>query len=293
MEQVKRWGKGTVSEKIVRTIAAIFLNIWAISLLYPLFFGFNAALKESGREFMSNPVSLVFFNNPEWANFSRAFEEIAYNNVSFIRMAFNSLFFATIPNIVALFFTTLIGYIVCKYNKYRIMTHVYSLILLVTFLPIYGNLPATYKLFYQLGFFESYTIMIASFGVSYGNFLYTHAFFKGVPWEYAESAFIDGAGHWRVFLQIMLPQIIPSLAVVFIGSFISSWNDFQGCMLYHSETLPTLSFGIYVFYEKSIYMASQPIYMAACLLASLPSIILFLVFQKEMMTKLTFSGVKG
>lgn len=83
MKQNHVLNKGTLSEKIVKIFAAIVLNLWALSLLYPLFFGLNAALKESGREFMSNPVSLVFFNNPEWENFARAFEEIAYNNVSF------------------------------------------------------------------------------------------------------------------------------------------------------------------------------------------------------------------
>ena len=173
------------------------------------------------------------------------------------------------------------------------MRHIYSFILIIQFIPLYGTLPATYKLFSQLGFINSYSIIIASCGISMGNFLYTYAFFKGVPWDYAESAFMDGAGHWRTFLQIMLPQIIPSLAVIFVGSFISTWNDFQTCMLYYAEKIPTLSFGIYAFETRAVYMANQPIHMAACFVASIPSIVLFLFFQQQMMTKLTISGLKG
>ena len=292
-KKVSKLNEKTRSEKIVFAIAAIFLNFWAISLLYPIFFGINGALKENGNAFMTNPVSLVFFNNPNWGNFIDAFKVVEYNEVSFLRMTFNSLFFATIPNIIALFFTTAVGYIVCKYGKYRIMRHIYTFILIIQFIPLYGTLPATYKLFSQLGFINSYKIVIASCGISLGNFLYTYAFFKGVPWDYAESAFIDGAGHWRTFLQIMFPQILPSLSVIFVNMFIATWNDFQTCMLYYSEKLPTLSFGIYAFEERAVYMANQPIHMAACFVASIPSIILFLIFQQQMMTRLTISGVKG
>ena len=283
----------SISEKIVFAIAAIFLNFWAISLLFPLFFGINGALKEHGNAFMTNPVSIVIFNNPTWSNFAKAFEVVEYNEVSFLRMTLNSLMFATIPNVVAIFFTSAVGYIVCKYGKYRIMRKIYSFILFIQFIPLYGTLPAQFKLFTQLGFINSYSIMLASFGVSMGNFLYTYAFFKGVPWEYAESAFIDGAGHWRTFLGIMLPQIIPSLAVLFVTSFIASWNDFQSNMLFSAEKLPTLSFGIYAFEQRAVYMANQPVHMAACFIASIPSIILFLFFQESLMTKLTISGLKG
>lgn len=292
-KKVSKLNEKSRSEKIVFAIAAIFLNFWAISLLYPIFFGINGALKEHGNAFMTNPVSLMFFNNPHWDNFIKAFEVVEYNEVPFLSMTFNSLFFATVPNVIALFFTTAVGYIVCKYGKYRIMRHIYTFILIIQFIPLYGTLPATYKLFSQLGFINSYKIVIASCGVSLGNFLYTYAFFKGVPWDYAESAFIDGAGHWRTFLQIMFPQILPSLSVIFVTSFIGTWNDFQTCMLYYSEKLPTLSFGIYAFEERAVYMANQPIHMAACFVASIPSIILFLFFQQQMMTKLTISGLKG
>lgn len=292
-KKISKLSEKTASEKVVFCIAAIFLNFWAFSLLYPIFFGINGALKENGNAFMTNPVSLVIFNNPTWKNFVDAFTVVEYNNVSFITMTFNSLFFATVPNLISLFFTTAVGYIICKYGKYRILRHIYTFILIVQFIPLYGTLPATYKLFSQLGFINSYTIVIASCGVSLGYFLYTYAFFKGVPWDYAESAFIDGAGHWRTFLQIMFPQIVPSLSVIFITMFIGSWNDFQTCMLYYSEKIPTLSFGIYAFEERAVYMANQPIHMAACFVASIPSIILFLVFQQQMMTKLTISGLKG
>ena len=77
-KQKSKLNERSLSEKIVFAIAAIFLNFWAISLLFPLFFGFNGALKEHGNAFMSNPVSIVIFDNPAWSNFAKAFEVVEY-----------------------------------------------------------------------------------------------------------------------------------------------------------------------------------------------------------------------
>lgn len=288
-----RINNSTFSEKIIRAIATTFLICWALTTFYPLFFGLNAALKLDGKSFMSDPVSLVPFKSMAWKNFLLAFDRISYNGISFFEMVFNALFFAVVPNVITLFFTSAVSYIVCKYNKYRVMKWVYTLILVVQFIPLYGTLPATYKLYSALQFINSRKIVITSFGLNMTYFLYIYSFFKGVSWDYAESGFIDGAGHWRVFSQLMLPQILPSLSVLFVLSFIASWNDFQQCLLFYSDGLPTLSYGIYVFYNKSVYAACQPVYMAACLLASIPSFILFICFQDMFTTSLTIGGLKG
>lgn len=285
--------KRTVSESVVFAFASIILIFWAVSRAVPIIFGINVALMQTGNDFLNNPVALSLFNRPAWSNFALAFTEITANEVSFIRMTFNSLFFAVVPNIVATFFTAAMGYIVSKYNKYRIMGFIYGFILIIQFIPIYGNLPAQYRLFTKLGFLNSYTIVIASFGISFGNFLYMYAFFKTVPWAYAESAFIDGAGHWRTFLKVMFPQALPSIFVLFLMSFIGSWNDFQTCLMFYSEKLPTLSYGIYAFYQKTIYMANQPVYMAGCLLVCIPTTILFIIFQEKIMTTMIIGGLKG
>lgn len=289
----KVFSRRTFSEKIVRTVVSVFLLIWAVTTLYPLFFGVNAALKLDGRTFMDDPVSLVEFKDMAWGNFLLAFERISYNGITFFEMVFNSLFFAILPTLISLFFTSAVAYIVCKYSKYKVMKWVYTLILVVQFIPLYGTLPATYKLYSTLRFINSRKIIITAFGLNMTYFLYVYSFFKGISWDYAESGFIDGAGHWRVFLQLMLPQILPSLSVLFVMSFIGSWNDFQQCLLFYPDKLPTLSYGIYVFYDKSVYAACQPIYMAACFLASIPSFVLFVCFQDMFMTSFTIGGLKG
>ncbi len=291
--KVKENKRRGIAKSPVFTIVGVILIIWSISRLFPILWGLNMALRDSTDVVFENPLVVSIFHNPSLDSFKRSFTAIATENATFIDMLINSLFFAIIPNLVAIFFTTAVGYVVCKYKKYKIMRHIYSLILLVQFIPLYGALSSQYKLFYNLGFINSYSIVLASFGLQFGNFLYMYAFFQGVSWSYAESAFIDGAGHWRTFLQIMFPQAFSSIAVIFLMAFIGSWNDFTTCMLYYADGLPTLSYGIYSFHERAKFDVDETGYAAACMLVCIPSVILFLIFQEKIMTSMVIGGLKG
>jgi len=279
------------SEKIVFAIATVFLNVWAVSVIYPVLFGINGALKENGRAFMANPVSLS--TELCFSNFIKAFDSITVNDASFFRMALNSIVFSTVPSLVSLFITTAVAYAVSKYDKYRIMKYIYALILLVQIIPLYGTLPSIYKFYAKIGFLNSPLILIGSFGLTYSHFLYIYAFFQGVSWTYAEAARIDGAGHWKTFISVMLPQLLPQLSLLFILSFIAKWNNFEECLIYYSEAMPTLSYGIYVFEAKAEYMASQPLYFAGCILVSLPSFVIYTLLQDKIADSLYLGGIKG
>lgn len=283
--------KKSYSQKIVFTVATVFLLFWAITILYPVIFGLNGALKENGRAFMANPVSLS--TELCFSNFLKAFEAITVNDASFVQMGLNSIVFSTIPSFITLIITTTVAYAVSKYDKYRIMKYVYALILLVQIIPLYGTLPSIYKFYAKLGLLNSPLILIGSFGLTYSHFLYIYAFFKGVSWTYAEAARIDGAGHWKTYLSIMMPQLFPQLSLLFILNFIAKWNNFEECLIYYSEAMPTLSYGIYVFESKAQYMASQPIYFAGCILVSLPSVIIYVLMQDNLADSFYFGGLKG
>jgi ABC-type glycerol-3-phosphate transport system permease component len=282
--------RGTASQHIAYTGASAVLLLWCAALLVPLAFGLNASLKENGRAFMENPVSLPA--PPYFSNYPTAFANIRVNERSFFSMILNSLLFS-VPGIVAsAFFTSAVSYACAKY-KFKAGKFVYVFILVYQLIPFYGGLPATYRLMSNLGFLNSPLFLIASLGVNLGHFLYFYAFFKGLQWEYAESAFVDGAGHWRTFLQIMLPMVFSSMFVLMLLSFIGAWNDFTACMIYYGDKFPTLAYGIYVFEQRSVYMANQPVYFSGAMLSCVPVAVLFFVFQDSLMDKLYLGGLKG
>ena len=146
----------------------------------------------------------------------------------------------------------------------------------------------------DLGIYDSQLglwFMSATFlGIYYLMF---YSIFKGLSWEYAEAAFIDGAGHWQILLRIMLPLIKNTFLVIFLLNFIARWNDYQTPWIFLPNT-PTAAVGVQFFsVGGEIGMGGVPIKLAASILLMLPVIVLFLIFRKKLVGNLTLGGIKG
>lgn len=184
------------------------------------------------------------------------------------------------------------AYVVCKY-RFRGREFIYSMVIVIMMIPVYGSLPAQYRLYSRLGMVDSPLILLAycsGFGM---NFLVIYSFFKGISWSYAEAAFIDGAGNSKVFFSIMLPMALPAVSAMGIMGFVGMWNDYLTPILYMSRTFPTLASGIYLYEKKIAYTANQPVYFAGVILSLLPVMAIFLAFQNKIMSNIYAGGLKG
>ena len=166
------------------------------------------------------------------------------------------------------------------------------MVLLVMMIPVMGSFTAQYKLYTKLNLVNSPLILITSASGFGGTFLYVYSFFKTVSWNYAEAAFIDGAGPFTVFYKIMLPMVMPMLLAFFVMGFVGAWNDVQGPLTWLEE-LPTLSYGIYAYEQMAKYFANQPIYFSGVILSIIPVVILFILFQNAIMNNVSIGGLKG
>ena len=123
-------------------------------------------------------------------------------------------------------------------------------------------------------------------------FLYYRAYFKNMSWTYAEAAMMDGANDFDIYFRVMFPQAKPIFGALFLAGWVGNWNSYEGALIYLAK-LPTLPVGIYLFNTEMIYRARLDILFAACVLISLPAIILFIVFNKTMTTNVSLGGIKG
>lgn len=123
-------------------------------------------------------------------------------------------------------------------------------------------------------------------------FLYLYAYFKSVSWTYAESAFIDGAGHTRVFFQIMLPQVIGGVVAFFLISFISAWNDYFSQYLF-MRAKPTIAVGLQMIVNKYQSKNNWPTIFAATTVVIIPTLIFFAIFSRKIMENTSVGGIKG
>ena len=143
------------------------------------------------------------------------------------------------------------------------------------------------------GFLNSPTILVtATDALSGGDFLILYAFYKGISWEYAEAAFIDGANHFDVYFKIMLRMALPAISVLFITGFIGRWNEYLNVSIF-MDKMPTLAYGLYAYENDKKYTPNYPVYYAGVVLAAIPCVALFLIFQNTIMQTVHMGGIKG
>ena len=118
------------------------------------------------------------------------------------------------------------------------------------------------------------------------------AAFKGQSKTYMEAAFIEGAGHFRVFWQIMMPQIIGVLSALWVMAFISAWNDYMTPLMYLPSFTP-ITTGLYIYQKESEVLLNIPVLFAGSLMVLLVPVALFAIFNDKFMQLSYGGGIKS
>ena len=210
--------------------------------------------------------------------------------VGFMGMFVNSLLYAVFMSLFSMATQIMVAYAIAKYD-FRLKPLLYGVAVIVMLLPIIGSLASEVQMADTFNF-RNNLLGICLMKCKYAGlyFLVFYATFRSVSWTYAEAAQIDGAGHLKIFIEIMLPLIKSTVFAVFILLFIEFWNDYYTPMIFLPQS-PTMSYGLFVFQTDN--RASQPIQLAACLLTCLPILVLFVVFKNKIMGNVTMGGLKG
>ena len=159
-------------------------------------------------------------------------------------------------------------------------------------IPIVGALPSQFKVYTALGIIETPWLLLAFMNGFGFNFLVLHSYFESLPRSYMEAAFIDGAGHFRCFWNVMLPQAKSPIMALSIVSAIGFWNDYTTPLLFLKE-YPTLSSGIYMYQVINTRILDMPVLFAGILLTAVPALILYGFFSNKIMNISLEGGIKG
>lgn len=126
---------------------------------------------------------------------------------------------------------------------------------------------------------------------AFGVFL-MRQFYQGIPDELCEAARIDGLSEYGIWARLMLPLSKPALSTLTIFTFVTTWNDFLGPMIYLTKTeLKTIQIGLRMFISQ--YSAEYGLIMAASVVSIIPVLIIFLALQKNFVQGVASSGIKG
>ncbi len=284
-----KWTKRKApSEIALHIIVSIIFMVVALSYIYVLVWAILAANK-THVEIVENPFSLP--QNWHWEHFIEVTKMLEVNGNNFWNMLGNSVYFSVGGALATQFTSIALAYACSKYT-FRGSGLIYTLVMVVITLPIYGTAGATYELYSRIGMIDSYAHILTCLGGFNLFFLYYMAFFKNLSWTYAEAAMMDGAGHFGIFYRVMLPQAKPIFGSLFLTQWISGWNNYESNLIY-LPMLPSLPVGIYQFNKEMMYRARLDILFAACVLVTIPAIVIFIVFNKTITTSVSVGGIKG
>ncbi|MFQ3587034.1 MAG: carbohydrate ABC transporter permease [Fimbriimonadaceae bacterium] len=170
----------------------------------------------------------------------------------------------------------------------------FALTLATMMVPFPVLMVPIFALFRELGWIGTFRPLWvpAWFGAAFNIFL-LRQFFKALPFELSEAAKIDGCSEWGIFWRVVLPLSKPALAVVALFTFMGTWNDFLGPLIYLLDQRTfTLALGLQ-FYQSQHGGTQWNMLMAACTVVVAPVIVLFFFTQKQFIQGIAATGLKG
>ena len=305
MKKLSRLDATQRNEKIGTIVSYVFVIIIAILFAFPLYWILTGAFKSgadinSTKEILWWPTAFVGENFDKLMTKRSAplFEITAFGyNIlgptvpAAIRWLGNSVFMSVAAMLLTCLTSAMAGYVLAKKRFYG-GTLVFSLIVCAMALPKQVVLIPLVRLMSKMDMYDNiWAVIFPIVGWPFGVFLLKQ-FAEGIPTEMVEACRIDGASEWRTFTDVMFPMIKPGVGACAIFTFINAWNDYfmQLIMLTSTSNL-TISLGIATMQGEVV--VDYGLLMAGSALASVPIIIVFLIFQKYFTKGITMGAVKG
>ncbi|WP_307710252.1 carbohydrate ABC transporter permease [Streptomyces sp. V1I6] len=258
--------------------------VLTVAWLIPLAWAVATSLKPEG-ETTKTPL--------EWFGSRITFE--AYSKVwesgDLMRWMMNSAYISVMTTVLTVLTCAMAAYGFTR-TDFRGRKLLYGLVLAGIMVPPQVLIAPLFTEMVQLGLVDTYWgVILPQVAVPAMVFILVK-FFEGVPRELEEAAFVDGAGRWRVFWTIVMPLSRPVLAAVAIFTFISTWNNFLWPFLVTTDpggmTLPVGLVNV-----QSSFGVRYAQIMAALVIAGLPLLIVFMLFQRQIVRGIAHTGLAG
>jgi multiple sugar transport system permease protein len=210
--------------------------------------------------------------------------------IPIFRWLTNSIFVSSCVTILVLTVDSLAAYALARLQL-PAKKYVFALIIGTLMVPGQILLVPVYLILNSIGWIDTPWALIIPHGAgAFGVFL-LHQFFKGIPKELEEAAMLDGASKLRIWWNVMLPLSRPALATLAIFTFIGSWNDFLGPLVFlDSMEKYTLPVGVALF--QSSYANEYGLTLAACVVCTTPVLIIFMIFSRQIIRGMAMTGLK-
>jgi ABC-type glycerol-3-phosphate transport system permease component len=253
-----------------------------ILMVMPLVFMISTSLKYSFEVYDLNLIP----QEPTLENYTYVLED-----GRFYTWFLNSLIIATLTTISTLIFDSLVGYVLCKF-KFRGRYIIFIAILSTLMIPTEMLVIPWYLMSQQFGWLDTYWgIMFPGLMTAFGVFLMKQ-FFETVPDDFLEAARIDGLNELQIWWTVAMPMVKPALAALAIFVFLGNWTAFIWPLIVTTNTsLYTLPVGLATFGDEAD--VAWELIMTGAAISTIPTLIVFLIFQRFIIRGVVMAGLKG
>lgn len=274
--------KKTTPGGIALTVITLFL---AIVTFIPILWMACVSLKTDEA---SLPSAFHYFIPPFTVN---NYIDVLSGGTKVVRWLFNSVGVAVIVTLLTTLFCSMASYAIAKLKfRYRNIIYIYFLVGLMV--PGEATIVALFVWANKLHLIDSYWGLILPALAGSMNIIIMSSFLEGIPNDLIEAARIDGAGEFRTYKEVILPLSRTVIVTVSIFTFIGNWNSYLWpylCAM--SEDMFTLPIGIPTFVSQ--FSVDKTIPMTVNMIASLPILIFFVIFEKQIVKGISLTGIKG
>lgn len=270
---------------LLKVPAGLFLLLIVLVSIGPFIWVLLSSFK-TNKEILT--FSFSFSNGLSWKNYANAFK-IA----PIVRYFQNSVFVTIMGVALNLIFMSMAAYVLSRFN-FRLKNFIRALFAMGLLIPGAALLLPLYISIRAIGLYNNIwglILVYTAFGTPTSVFIMS-SYFLTVPREMEESAYIDGAGFFKTFSVIILPLAQPAFATAGIMQFLLCWNEFQFALTlttgHNARTLP-----VALYYFKSAFASDYGAMFAAIVLVSIPSIVVYTLLQKQVVSGLAAGSVKG
>ena len=263
-------------------VSLFFAVIWAFPVIWMILSSFKP-----GSELFSYPLHL-FPQDWTLANFDKSL-----GSFDFMRYTMNSLFVTVVASIFTVLFSCMCGFALAKY-RYRFLSVFFMALLSTTMLPTEIIMSPSFTVINVLGLYNSlWGCILPAIGSMTGIFL-MRQFFVSVPDDFLEAARIDGASEGKIFIRIMFPICASQVAILSIFSFRWRWNDYIWPLIsLYSKEKYTLQMALRSISASDSVSLDWGLLLATSVLTMLPILVIFVIFNKKIMSSSMSSGIKG
>ena len=271
-------------EKVTKVILYAVLIFISLLMLVPFAWMLSSSLKLDKDVFIV-PIQWIP-ENPQWENYIKI-----WTKIPLAKFVVNTAKLTVIVTLLQLFTSSFAAYAFAKLN-FRYKNALFLAYVATIAVPWQVYMVPQFMMMRSFGLNDTHLAIICLQAFSAFGVFMMRQFYQGIPDELCEAARIDGMSEYQIYGKIMLPLAKPALSTLTIFTFVNTWNDFLGPLIYlKTESKKTLQIGLRMFIGQN--SSEYGLIMAASVLSLFPVLVVFLALQKYFVEGIAATGVKG